>query len=63
MDDVLTVPEAAKIARLGRSTLYLLIAQGDVPVVRIGRAIRIRRLTLEKWLASHEHATVAERSA
>lgn len=39
----LTVPEAAKILRLKRSTAYEYVRQGIIPSVRLGRFIRIRR--------------------
>lgn len=39
----LTVPEAAEELRIPRSRCYELIAQGDLPAVRIGeRSIRVR---------------------
>ena len=48
----LTVDEAAGMMRVNRKTLYDLIAAGEVPGVRhYGRAIRIHRDTLLRWLA------------
>ena len=48
----LTVDEAAGTMRVNRKTLYELIAAGQVPGVRhYGRAIRIHRDTLLRWLA------------
>jgi excisionase family DNA binding protein len=35
------IEEAAKFLSIGRSTMYELIAQGAVPTVHIGRAVRI----------------------
>ncbi|HEY4684817.1 MAG TPA: helix-turn-helix domain-containing protein [Dehalococcoidia bacterium] len=51
MDDklLLTIPEAAQRVGLGRSKLYELIQAGDVPVVRIGRAVRISAERLREW--------------
>jgi len=43
----LTVPEAAKILRLKRSTAYEYVRQGIIPSVRVGRFIRIRRDMIE----------------
>ena len=43
--------EAARLLSVGRSTLYELIARGDIPgVIRIGSAIRISRRALEGWI-------------
>lgn len=38
---LLTIPEAASRLSLGRSKTYELIGLGLLPVVRIGRAVRI----------------------
>jgi excisionase family DNA binding protein len=49
------IEEAAKFLSIGRSTMYELIAQGAVPTVHIGRAVRIPTAALKdlvKTLAS-----------
>jgi excisionase family DNA binding protein len=46
---LLTIPEAAQRIGLGRSKLYELIQSGEVPVVRIGRAVRISTERLREW--------------
>jgi excisionase family DNA binding protein len=38
---LLTVEEAARVLRLGRTTVYNLIRAGDLDSVRIGRARRV----------------------
>jgi excisionase family DNA binding protein len=56
---LLTVPEGARFLALGRSKLYELIAAGELPVVRIGRAVRLPRAGLEAWVARQaEDATL-----
>jgi excisionase family DNA binding protein len=47
---LLRVPEAADRLGVGRSTLYLMLARKELPVVRIGAAVRIPRTALEEWL-------------
>jgi excisionase family DNA binding protein len=38
----MTIPEAAAYLRVGRSNFYVrFVAEGRVPVVRIGRSVRI----------------------
>ncbi|MDA1195932.1 MAG: helix-turn-helix domain-containing protein [Planctomycetota bacterium] len=49
--DLLTVPEAARLLRIGRNLAYELIARGEIPSVRLGRVIRVPRVSLERWLA------------
>lgn len=38
---LLTIPEAASVLALGRTTLYELIAAGELEVVHVGRAARV----------------------
>lgn len=51
---LMTVAEVQLATRLGRTTVYELIRLGKLPVVRIGRAVRVRRDSLERWLSEHE---------
>ena len=52
MDKVLlTVTEAAQRLSLGRATTYQLVQRGELPVVRIGRAVRIPARALDAWIA------------
>lgn len=51
---LLTVPDAAARVGLGRSKLYELIAAGELPVVRIGRSVRISAERLREWVAKLE---------
>lgn len=47
---LLRVPEAAARLGIGRSTLYVLMASGDIASVQIGRSRRIREDTLTAWV-------------
>ena len=49
---LLRIPEAADALSLGRSKTYDLIASGELPIVRIGRAIRIHAEALKAWAAA-----------
>lgn len=49
---VLTVDEVALLLRVDRKTLYALIRAGELPGVRrLGRALRVHRETMLRWLA------------
>jgi putative molybdopterin biosynthesis protein len=48
---LLTAEEVAHELRLGRSKVFEMLARGELPRVRIGRAVRIRRTDLERWVA------------
>jgi len=45
---LLSVTRAAEVLGVSRSTLYQLVAAGRVPVVRLGRAVRVPRRELER---------------
>ena len=47
---LLRAEEAARALGIGRSKLYALVAAGEIPVIRIGRATRIPAAALERWV-------------
>jgi excisionase family DNA binding protein len=49
---LLTVPEAARVLGIGRSTLYELIARGAIETVHIGRACRVPTSAIEEFVES-----------
>ena len=53
---LLTVPEAAKMLSLGRSKTYEMVAAGELPVIRIGRAIRLPVKGLNEWVERQREA-------
>jgi excisionase family DNA binding protein len=42
--------EVAKLLGPGRSTVFAMLAAGELPVVRIGRSVRVPRGALERWV-------------
>ena len=48
--DVVTVPEAAGIARVGVPAIYEAIRAGDLYAAHIGRSLRIPKAQLARWL-------------
>ena len=42
--------EAAKMLGLGRSKIFQMLAAGDLPVVRIGRSVRVPSDELRDWI-------------
>lgn len=48
---LLTVPDAGRALAVGRSTVYELIAAGDLETVHIGRACRVTVESLEDYVA------------
>ena len=49
-DNLLTILEAAREARVGRTTIYKEIGSGNLVAVKVGRLTRIRRSDLEDWM-------------
>jgi excisionase family DNA binding protein len=47
---VLTVDEAARLLRIGRSSCYRAIARGEVPSIRVGRRLRVPGAALARLL-------------
>ena len=63
MNDTRTTPsapfavppaEAARLAGLGRTTVYVALSSGDLASIKIGRRRLIRLAELERWLTSHQ---------
>ncbi len=48
--EVMTVSEVAECLRVNPRTVYRKAKVGELPAVRIGRAIRFRKAELEDWL-------------
>ncbi len=48
--DVMTVSEVAEYLRVNPQTVYRRAKAGQLPAVRIGRAIRFRKSELDEWM-------------
>ena len=46
--EFLTAAEAMEVLRIRRSAFYRAVEAGDIPVVRIGRLIRVPRAALDQ---------------
>lgn len=46
--------EAARLAGIGRTTLYAALAKGDLPSIKIGTRRLVRVDAIHDWLARHE---------
>lgn len=49
-DMILTVPEAAKLLRLSRAFTYQLVAEAQLPSLKLGRRVLIPRSALERFI-------------
>jgi len=58
MGKLLKPNEVAEQLGIGRSLTYELIAQGQIPHIRLGRCIRVSEQSLQEWLKSNELGTI-----
>ena len=55
MDKLLLKPsEVTQILGIGRSLVYDLIAQKEIPSIRLGRCIRVPSESLRQWISEQE---------
>ena len=45
--------EVARTLGLSRSKIYQMMSDGALPVVRVGRAVRVPKAALRDWVAHH----------
>jgi excisionase family DNA binding protein len=50
---LLTVRDVEAELQLGRTRTYELIRSGQIPVIRLGRSVRIPREALRRWIDDH----------
>jgi len=48
--EFLTIPEVAKLLRVGERTAYGLARDGKLPAIKVGNQWRVRRTALEEWV-------------
>lgn len=61
-EEMLTVYEVAALLKLGRTKVYQLVADGELPAVRIGKALRISAEALQAWIREQAVANAGGRS-
>jgi len=61
---LLKAGDVAKLLGLGRSKVFAMLAVGELPVIRIGRSVRVPRAALEGWISEQtQHASGRSRDA
>lgn len=53
---LLRVPEAARMLGIARSLAYEMARDGRLPAIHIGKAVRIPRRRLERWIEEQTEA-------
>lgn len=49
-DRLLTVAEVARYVGLAQGTIYNKVNRGEIPYVKLGRAVRFRRSEIDAWI-------------
>ena len=53
--ELLSIPQVCQRLAMGKSWVYRRIHEGEIPSVRLGRTIKIRRADLENYLEEHRY--------
>ena len=48
---VYSVPDAGRLLGLSRATSYMLVSQGVIPAIRLGRRLVVPKIAIERMLA------------
>jgi excisionase family DNA binding protein len=52
---LLSIPQLCQELGMGKSWIYRRLRSGEIPSVRLGRTIKVRRDELEQYLDSHHY--------
>lgn len=50
MREIMTAKQIADYLQINKMTLYKKIRLGEIPVIRMGRALRFKKNIIDKWL-------------
>jgi excisionase family DNA binding protein len=53
--ELLSIPEVCQQLGMGKSWVYRRIHEGEIPSVKLGRTIKVRRSELEDYLNEHRY--------
>jgi len=62
VESLLTVKEVAETLKVTERTVYNLIERGDIPRVKVGRAVRIRREDMKDYIERQSERGVGKKS-
>lgn len=52
--------EVARLLGIGRTKAFQMMARDELPVVRIGRCVRVSRVGLERWVTEQSRQLTSE---
>jgi excisionase family DNA binding protein len=57
---LLSIPQVCQELGMGKSWIYRRLRSGEIPSIRLGRTIKVRRDELEEYLQRHHYPAVQE---
>jgi excisionase family DNA binding protein len=57
---LLSIPQLCQELGMGKSWIYRRLRSGEIPSVRLGRTIKVRRDDLDRYLESHHYPARAQ---
>jgi len=57
---LLSIPQVCQELGMGKSWIYRRLRSGEIPSIRLGRTIKVRRDELEEYLQRHRYPAVQE---
>jgi excisionase family DNA binding protein len=57
---LLSIPQLCQELGMGKSWIYRRLRSGEIPSIRLGRTIKVRRDELEEYLQRHHYASRRE---
>lgn len=58
--DLLSIPDVCQALGMGKSWTYRRLKSGEIPSIKLGRAIKVKRQDLEEYLESQRYQPVEE---
>ena len=57
-NELLNLSEVMKILSVSRQKIYMMANNNEIPIIRIGRNIKVPRRALEQWIEKNTKASV-----
>ena len=58
--ELLSIPQVCQALGMGKSWTYRRLKSGEIPSIKLGRNIKVKRQDLDKYLESHRYQPVEE---
>lgn len=63
MDDIMSLNELSDYLRTPKSTLYKLTEAGKIPSFKVGKELRFKKISIDKWIEQQEKAKMSRRNS